>query len=97
MSAVSKSHKCTFLAPLPKGSNEYLFAAGWGEPYPQQKESSSWGEPTAGPPVTVDNGTSAWGKPKDSTAGWDETSRESRDSGWGTQNKPGRWTQGYVL
>ncbi|XP_026181997.1 trinucleotide repeat-containing gene 6A protein isoform X2 [Mastacembelus armatus] len=62
--------------------------SGWGEPYSQKKESSSWGEPTATPPVTVDNGTSAWGKPMDSSSGWDEP-RDSRDSGsgWGSQHK----------
>lgn len=67
---------------------------GWGEPYQQQKESSSWGEPAAAPPVTVDNGTSAWGKPIDSSSGWDEPSRDNRDSGsgWGGQHKSGRCT-----
>lgn len=61
----------------------------WGEMYPKQKDSSSWGEPTTDPPVTVDNGTSAWGKPVDTSTGWDEPSRDKREtsSGWGSQNK----------
>lgn len=69
-------------------------SSGWGDPYPQQKESSSstWGEPTAAPPVTVDNGTSAWGKPIDSSSGWAEPNRDnSRESvsTWGGQHKSG--------
>lgn len=74
-------------------------SAGWGEPYSQQKESSSWGEPSAGPPVTVDNGTSAWGKPMDTSAGWDEPNKDVRESGpgWGNQHKSGRWTAGFHL
>ncbi|KAL0992545.1 hypothetical protein UPYG_G00094760 [Umbra pygmaea] len=37
---------------------------GWGGQYggPQKMESGTWGEPAC-PPVSVDNGTSAWGKP----------------------------------
>ncbi|CAJ1076430.1 trinucleotide repeat-containing gene 6A protein isoform X1 [Xyrichtys novacula] len=64
--------------------------SGWGEPYPKQKESSTWGERTNAPPVTVDNGTSAWGKPMDTSSTWDEPSRSGRDSGsgWGGQHKP---------
>lgn len=71
-----------------------LFPPGWGESYPQQKESSTWGEPAAAPPVTVDNGTSAWGKPMDTSSSWDEPSRGSRESGsgWGSQHKCGRCT-----
>lgn len=65
--------------------------SGWGEPYPQQKESASWGEPSAAPPVTVDNGTSAWGKPNDKSYSWGDgrDSRDSRESGsgWGSQHK----------
>uniref|UniRef100_A0AAX7SJR4 TNRC6 PABC binding domain-containing protein n=1 Tax=Astatotilapia calliptera TaxID=8154 RepID=A0AAX7SJR4_ASTCA len=64
--------------------------SGWGEPYPQQKESASWGEPSAAPPVTVDNGTSAWGKPNDKSYSWGD-GRDSRESGsgWGSQHKSG--------
>lgn len=76
-----------------------MFYPGWGEPYSQQKESSSWGEPSAGPPVTVDNGTSAWGKPMDTSAGWDEPNKDVRESGsgWGNQNKSGKWTVQQVF
>lgn len=46
-------------------------------------ESSTWGEP-AGPPVSVDNGTSAWGKPVDTASSWQQPGREnSGGSGWG--------------
>ncbi|XP_061557520.1 trinucleotide repeat-containing gene 6A protein-like isoform X3 [Phycodurus eques] len=65
--------------------------SGWGEPYPQQKESSTWGEPTSAPPVTVDNGTSAWGKPVDTRSSWNEPTRDNREpaSGWGGRHKSG--------
>uniref|UniRef100_A0A8C6KJ98 Trinucleotide repeat containing adaptor 6A n=1 Tax=Nothobranchius furzeri TaxID=105023 RepID=A0A8C6KJ98_NOTFU len=53
------------------------------------KDSSSWREPAAGPPVTLDNGTSAWGKPTDSSAAWEEPSRKSRESVWDSQHKSG--------
>uniref|UniRef100_A0A4W5NLT1 Trinucleotide repeat-containing gene 6C protein n=1 Tax=Hucho hucho TaxID=62062 RepID=A0A4W5NLT1_9TELE len=43
---------------------------GWGEPSSAHpKPEPSWGEP-APPPVSVDNGTSAWGKPTGSHGGW---------------------------
>lgn len=79
-------------------SDSLCLSPGWGEPYSQQKDSSSWGEPAAAPPVTVDNGTSAWGKPIDSSSSWDEPSRDSRESGpgWGNQHKPGGCTPEYT-
>ncbi|TRY90733.1 hypothetical protein DNTS_004504 [Danionella cerebrum] len=61
-------------------------SSGWGETYggPQKMESSTWGEQCA-PPVSVDNGTSAWGKPADAAgSSWEEPGRESSgSSGWG--------------
>ncbi|KAM8824943.1 LOW QUALITY PROTEIN: trinucleotide repeat-containing gene 6A protein-like [Synchiropus picturatus] len=78
--------------PMQPSQHEKSCSSGWGDPYPPKKESSSWGEPTSTTPaVTVDNGTSAWGKPVDSNTGWNEPSRESRDSGsgWGSQHKTG--------
>uniref|UniRef100_A0A667WA86 Trinucleotide repeat containing adaptor 6A n=1 Tax=Myripristis murdjan TaxID=586833 RepID=A0A667WA86_9TELE len=80
------------MAMGPSSQHQSHQSQGWGEPYPQQKEPSPWGEPAAGPPVTVDNGTSAWGKPTDSSSGWNEpSSRDSRESGsgWGSQHKSG--------
>ncbi|XP_058851910.1 trinucleotide repeat-containing gene 6A protein-like isoform X4 [Acipenser ruthenus] len=67
---------------------------GWGEPYGvQPKSESSWGEPSV-PPTTVDNGTSAWGKPMDTGNSWGEPGNET--TGWSNtpvgqqpQNKPG--------
>uniref|UniRef100_A0A3Q1HCD4 TNRC6 PABC binding domain-containing protein n=1 Tax=Anabas testudineus TaxID=64144 RepID=A0A3Q1HCD4_ANATE len=91
-----KSHPAQILKhpsqPMQPSAQEKSCSSGWGEPYQQQKESSSWGEPAAAPPVTVDNGTSAWGKPIDSSSGWDEPSRDNRDSGsgWGGQHKSGQ-------
>uniref|UniRef100_A0A096MD06 Trinucleotide repeat containing adaptor 6C n=1 Tax=Poecilia formosa TaxID=48698 RepID=A0A096MD06_POEFO len=47
-----------------------LIAQGWGElPSSHTKSESSWGEP-APSPVSVDNGTSAWGKPSGGAGGW---------------------------
>uniref|UniRef100_A0A3B3VZ28 Trinucleotide repeat-containing gene 6C protein n=1 Tax=Poecilia latipinna TaxID=48699 RepID=A0A3B3VZ28_9TELE len=44
--------------------------ASWGElPSSHTKSESSWGEP-APSPVSVDNGTSAWGKPSGGAGGW---------------------------
>lgn len=44
-----------------------MCASGWGEiPSSHTKSEGSWGEP-APSPVSVDNGTSAWGK---SSGGW---------------------------
>ncbi|MEQ2178789.1 hypothetical protein GOODEAATRI_017776, partial [Goodea atripinnis] len=43
---------------------------GWGEiPSVQPKSEPAWGEPAA-PTSTVDNGTSAWGKPPGGVGGW---------------------------
>uniref|UniRef100_A0A674N838 Trinucleotide repeat containing adaptor 6A n=1 Tax=Takifugu rubripes TaxID=31033 RepID=A0A674N838_TAKRU len=68
-----------------------IFLTGWNESYTPKKEFSSWGDPGIAPPVTVDNGTSAWGKPMDTSSGWVEPSRDNRDSGcgWGGQHKSG--------
>ncbi|XP_017277292.2 trinucleotide repeat-containing gene 6C protein-like, partial [Kryptolebias marmoratus] len=47
-----------------------LIAQGWGDlPSSHTKSESSWREP-APSPVSVDNGTSAWGKPTGSSGGW---------------------------
>ena len=79
---------------------------GWAEPYGgPQKGESSWGEP-AGPPVSVDNGTSAWGKPMDTSSTWEEPGsgsgrdrerdrdreRESSNT-WGGSSGPGSHNQ----
>jgi len=59
--------------------------AGWGETYcgPQKNESPTWVEHPASP-VTVDNGTSAWGKPVDTGSSWEGPGREnSGGSSWG--------------
>lgn len=69
------------MAPKEKNSS----SSGWGEPYggPQKMESSTWVDPAA-PPVSVDNGTSAWGKPVDSGSSWEVPGREnSGGNGWG--------------
>ncbi|XP_054891166.1 trinucleotide repeat-containing gene 6A protein-like isoform X2 [Poeciliopsis prolifica] len=79
------------MPPVQHVNQDKASISSWGEPYSQQKESSSWGERSAGPPVTVDNGTSAWGKPMDTSAGWDEPNKDVRESGsgWGNQHKSG--------
>ncbi|PWA19214.1 hypothetical protein CCH79_00014586, partial [Gambusia affinis] len=47
-----------------------LIAQGWGElSSSHTKSESSWGEP-APSPVSLDNGTSAWGKPSGGAGGW---------------------------
>uniref|UniRef100_A0A4W5N5N2 Trinucleotide repeat-containing gene 6C protein n=1 Tax=Hucho hucho TaxID=62062 RepID=A0A4W5N5N2_9TELE len=54
----------------PPHSRPPLMGPGWGEPSSAHpKPEPSWGEP-APPPVSVDNGTSAWGKPTGSHGGW---------------------------
>ncbi|KYO31231.1 trinucleotide repeat-containing 6A protein isoform B [Alligator mississippiensis] len=54
-----------------------LGPAGWGEmPAVHTKTDASWGEPSS-PSAAVDNGTSAWGKPPSSGAGWGDNSAES--------------------
>lgn len=45
-------------------------------------ESSTWVDHAA-PPVTVDNGTAAWGKPVDTGSSWEESGRDSGGSSWG--------------
>ncbi|KAL6476003.1 hypothetical protein MHYP_G00145020 [Metynnis hypsauchen] len=54
---------------------------GWGEmPNVHSKPEPSWGEP-APPAVSVDNGTSAWGKPPGSCGGWGDGSPEGYSRG----------------
>ncbi|XP_047214711.1 trinucleotide repeat-containing gene 6A protein-like isoform X2 [Girardinichthys multiradiatus] len=79
------------MPPVQHHNQDKTSGSGWGESYSKQKDSSSWGEPSAGPPVTVDNGTSAWGKPVDTCTGWDGPSKDVRESGsgWGSQHKSG--------
>ncbi|XP_067353514.1 trinucleotide repeat-containing gene 6C protein isoform X1 [Channa argus] len=49
---------------------------GWGElPSVQPKSEPAWGEPAA-PTSTVDNGTSAWGKPPGGVGGWGDVGHE---------------------
>ncbi|XP_014345410.1 trinucleotide repeat-containing gene 6A protein isoform X2 [Latimeria chalumnae] len=71
--------------------------SGWGEPYNvNSKAECTWGEPSA-PVITVDNGTSAWGKPMDTGTSWGERTNDSAGtSSWSNtpvgqqaQNKPG--------
>uniref|UniRef100_A0A3Q1BWH4 Trinucleotide repeat-containing gene 6C protein n=1 Tax=Amphiprion ocellaris TaxID=80972 RepID=A0A3Q1BWH4_AMPOC len=58
-----------------------LIAQGWGElPSSHTKSESSWGEP-APSPVSVDNGTSAWGKPSGSCGGWGENNPDNYGRG----------------
>ncbi|XP_034044151.1 trinucleotide repeat-containing gene 6C protein [Thalassophryne amazonica] len=48
---------------------------GWGElPSIQPKSEPAWGEPAA--PSTVDNGTSAWGKPPGGVGSWGDVGHE---------------------
>ncbi|XP_043834486.1 trinucleotide repeat-containing gene 6A protein isoform X4 [Dromiciops gliroides] len=65
--------------PLPSSSamssKESSSGSGWGEP---------WGEPST-PATTIDNGTSAWGKPMDTGTNWGEPlTASSSSSTWGT-------------
>ncbi|XP_072298719.1 trinucleotide repeat-containing gene 6A protein-like isoform X3 [Eucyclogobius newberryi] len=74
-------------APQPMQPQEKTSGTGWGDSYPPQKESSTWRDPAPAVSVTVDNGTSSWGKPID-TSGWEEPGRDGREgSGWGGQQK----------
>uniref|UniRef100_A0A3P8SKT7 Trinucleotide repeat-containing gene 6C protein n=1 Tax=Amphiprion percula TaxID=161767 RepID=A0A3P8SKT7_AMPPE len=58
-----------------------LCRPGWGElPSSHTKSESSWGEP-APSPVSVDNGTSAWGKPSGSCGGWGENNPDNYGRG----------------
>ncbi|XP_070770622.1 trinucleotide repeat-containing gene 6C protein [Enoplosus armatus] len=61
--------------PGPQGRPP-LANPGWGElPNVQPKSEPAWGEPAA-PTSTVDNGTSAWGKPQGGVGGWGDGSHE---------------------
>ncbi|XP_029013552.1 trinucleotide repeat-containing gene 6C protein isoform X4 [Betta splendens] len=58
-----------------------LIAQGWGDlPSSHSKSESSWGEP-APAPVSVDNGTSAWGKPSGNCGGWGDNNPDSYSRG----------------
>ncbi|XP_019939758.2 trinucleotide repeat-containing gene 6C protein isoform X2 [Paralichthys olivaceus] len=60
---------------------------GWGElPSAQPKSEPAWGEPAA-PTSTVDNGTSAWGKPTRGVGGWGDGSHETSGP-YGRANAP---------
>ncbi|XP_030636904.1 trinucleotide repeat-containing gene 6C protein isoform X2 [Chanos chanos] len=63
--------------PGPPHNRPPLVTPGWGElPNVQPKtEPSSWGEPAPSIP-SVDNGTSAWGKPPRGCGGWGEGGHE---------------------
>ncbi|KAJ3600479.1 hypothetical protein NHX12_031460 [Muraenolepis orangiensis] len=88
--------------PMQTQAHEKTSSAGWGE-YSQHKEPPSWAEaPSTAPSVSVDNGTSAWGKPVDgvksgnnsSSSTWDEHGRDQPSGrepgpGWGGQHKTG--------
>uniref|UniRef100_A0A7N6AWR2 Trinucleotide repeat-containing gene 6C protein n=1 Tax=Anabas testudineus TaxID=64144 RepID=A0A7N6AWR2_ANATE len=55
--------------------------ASWGDlPSSHSKSESSWGEP-APAPVSVDNGTSAWGKPSGNCGGWRDSNPDSYSRG----------------
>ncbi|KAM6905082.1 trinucleotide repeat-containing gene 6C protein-like isoform 4-T4 [Xenentodon cancila] len=65
----------------PSHSRGPLIAQGWGElPSSHTKSESSWGDP-APSPVSVDNGTSAWGKPSGSSGGWGDGNPDSYGRG----------------
>ncbi|XP_058508528.1 trinucleotide repeat-containing gene 6C protein isoform X4 [Solea solea] len=70
--------------PGPSHNRSPLMAQGkqgWGEiPNSHTKSESSWGEP-APSPVSVDNGTSAWGKPIGSCGGWGDGNQDSYGRG----------------
>lgn len=54
-------------------TDHFVCTSGWGEiPSSHTKSESSWGEPVPSP-VTVDNGTSAWGKPTGSCSSWGDS------------------------
>ncbi|XP_054460576.1 trinucleotide repeat-containing gene 6C protein [Anoplopoma fimbria] len=60
---------------------------GWGElPTAQPKSEPPWGEPAA-PTSSVDNGTSAWGKPTGGEGGWGDGGHESSGP-YGRANGP---------
>lgn len=63
------------------------FYAGWGDMPPvHSKAENPWGEPPS-PSVSVDNGTSAWGKPSNSGSGWVDGAAESSGN-YGRTNAP---------
>ncbi|XP_024919986.1 trinucleotide repeat-containing gene 6C protein isoform X4 [Cynoglossus semilaevis] len=67
--------------PGPPHNRSPLIGQGWGElPNSHTKSESSWGEP-APSPVTVDNGTSAWGKPTGSCGGWGDSNQDTYSRG----------------
>ncbi|KAJ8363492.1 hypothetical protein SKAU_G00123230 [Synaphobranchus kaupii] len=71
--------------PGPPPNRPPLVAPGWGElPSVQPKPEPSWGEPPA-PAPSVDNGTSAWGKPPGSSGTW---------AGEGGHETPGPYGRG---
>ncbi|XP_067914214.1 trinucleotide repeat-containing gene 6C protein isoform X11 [Heterodontus francisci] len=60
---------------------------GWGETLSvPTKTENSWGEPPP-PSTTVDNGTSAWGKPPNGSSGWGGNTAESTGN-FGRGNAP---------
>nr|XP_019958429.1 PREDICTED: trinucleotide repeat-containing gene 6C protein-like isoform X2 [Paralichthys olivaceus] len=67
--------------PGPSHNRGPLIAQGWGEiPSSHTKSENSWGEP-APAPVSLDNGTSAWGKPTGSCGGWSDGNQDSYGRG----------------
>ncbi|XP_056256589.1 trinucleotide repeat-containing gene 6C protein isoform X7 [Seriola aureovittata] len=67
--------------PGPSHNRGPLIAQGWGDlPSSHTKSESSWGEPVPSP-VSVDNGTSAWGKPSGSCGGWGDGNPDSYGRG----------------
>ncbi|XP_034045701.1 trinucleotide repeat-containing gene 6C protein isoform X2 [Thalassophryne amazonica] len=65
----------------PSHSRGPLIAQGWGDlPNSHTKSENSWGEPVPSP-VSVDNGTSAWGKPSGSCGGWGDGNPDSYGRG----------------
>ncbi|XP_053298599.1 trinucleotide repeat-containing gene 6C protein isoform X1 [Pleuronectes platessa] len=67
--------------PGPSHNRAPLITQGWGEiPSSHTKSESTWGEP-APPPVSMDNGTSAWNKQTGSCGGWSEGNQDSYGRG----------------
>ncbi|XP_072098067.1 trinucleotide repeat-containing gene 6C protein isoform X9 [Mobula birostris] len=64
-----------------------LLAPGWGETLSvPTKTENSWGEPPS-QSTSVDNGTSAWGKPPNGSSGWGDNTVESTGN-FGRGNVP---------
>uniref|UniRef100_A0A6I8NNW6 Trinucleotide repeat-containing gene 6C protein n=1 Tax=Ornithorhynchus anatinus TaxID=9258 RepID=A0A6I8NNW6_ORNAN len=88
----ANSHPAAVDSPAPHQSSTQLnrspllgpVSAGWGEmPNVHSKAEASWGEASSSsssPSATVDNGTSAWGKPPSSGTGWGENPAEAAGS-----------------